>query len=163
MNRRGRKRRITESDKSNLEKAVRLMKLRKSGGAKAKRKHCEMILAYIGALAELNADPSNPSKVAAYNKKSDLIGSDVAALIDWIPEGTSVKTLENYKSIDPIRYVPTWLKKCLESLAPCERKTLNDDLTVHAKHEEYKSARKKRKPTTLSGILAQQRKEQGRS
>lgn len=158
MSSRGRKRQISMIDQENLDQALALMKSRKTGGTRTKYHHCAMILAYRRAIAALALDSHNSQYIADHDLTLKSIGSDIAALTAWIPDSVTVKTLNNYRSIDPLRYLPAWIR----SMSKSQKKMLQDDLSAFKNYEEFKPERKKRMPTTLRGILAQQAKERGR-
>lgn len=158
MSSRGRKSRISQSDQDNLDQALALMKSRKTGGTKTKYRHCSMILEYRKAVAELGLNPKNPQLIAQHDKTLSEIGDDIASLTAWVSETISVKTLNNYRSADPIRYVPTRFK----SLPASVRKGMQDELSGFANYQEFQPERKKREPTSLRGILAQKAREKKR-
>jgi len=161
--RRGRKTSITNKNLQDLETALKIMKAHRTGGEKTKYCHCGMILAHRRACASLSKDPSNPRKVALHAQTLEKIGQKIAVLTSWISENTTVKTINNYRCIDPIRYIPAWLRQHFKKMSVTERKDLNIELTTHAKYEEFKPDRKKRVPKTLRGILAQQAREKKRN
>ena len=159
MSTRGRPRQITFINQDSLEQALAIMKSRKSGGTRTKSKHCAMILEHRKAVAALAQNPNDAQIVARHEQMLAAIGVDIAVLTAWVPAESSIKTLNNYRSIDPLRYTPSWIK----AMTKAEFDALCDGLPKNlAKYEEFKAERKKRKPTTLRGILAQQAREKKR-
>lgn len=161
---RGRPGQITQEQLESLELALALMKANKTGATRTKFRHLEIILEHRNAEFKLMQQPEDPSICGAYSKSLSLIGNQVAKLINWIPPSVNVKTLDNYRSIDWLRYVPVHIKRRRALLSNEQKKKLNMALRANVPEDEKTAnIRKKlrgRKPTTLRGILARQRLEQ---
>lgn len=144
---------ITQRNRDDLKHALSLMKTRRSGGTWASKRHCELIIRHRQSQEAIAKSPTNSSAMSDYTDSLNTIGKDVEWLTSWVPSTITVKTLINQAHIDPLRYIPSWVKK----MSKRQVDQINSDLTTHSKHQEIKHKRTGRKPSTLRGILKQRR------
>lgn len=158
---RGRKRHISKEQLESLELALSIMKNSNTGGTRFKYKHLALILAHRKAEQNLIVAPESLEKKKVYSTSLNLIGFRVVKLISWIDPDLDVKTLNNYRSIDPLRHIPIHIKRRLAQLDKNQRRSINKDLYSNLPKDQDRANSIKglrgRKPSTLRGILARKR------